>query len=172
MKFIVVSYLKDSDRPDRETDVSEVGVEALADLLGIPADSLVDVYPLGEGPLAALQRVTGLSFDLSSHEYFLESQAFGGEDAQQSLGWPTGAMAAGTRVTVIRDSSWDGPWQAAFQGTIDDLYAPGPVRHSMAREGELAYWVVFDEPQYDSSGDGPFRGAQIWDRYLKRAPEA
>ncbi|MEU2516318.1 ferrous iron transport protein A [Streptomyces syringium] len=81
-------------------------------------------------------------------------------------------MSAGTRVTVVRDTSWDGPWQVEFHGTIDDLSIPEPVRHSMAREGELEYWIVFDEPQYDSSGGGPFRGAQVWDRYLKRMPES
>ncbi|MEU2490936.1 ferrous iron transport protein A [Streptomyces sp. NPDC007883] len=81
-------------------------------------------------------------------------------------------LAAGSRVTVIRDPSWDGPWQVEFRGRIDDLTAPEPVLHSSAREGELAYWVVFDEPQFDSSGDGPFRKALIWDRYLKPDPEA
>ncbi|WP_370420923.1 hypothetical protein AB8O64_22285 [Streptomyces sp. QH1-20] len=166
MKFTVISYPKGSDHPDGETDVSEVGVEALANLLGIPADSLIDVYPLGEVQLVALHRISRISFDLSSHEYFLEPQGSEGEDAKQSFGWPTVAMAVGTRVTVVRDSSWDGPWQVEFQGTIGDLYAPEPVRHSMARDGELEYWVVFDEPQYDSSGEGPYRGAQIWDRYL------
>jgi hypothetical protein len=44
---------------------------------------------------------------------------------------------------------------------------PELVRHPGAREGELAYWVVFDDPQYDSDGDGPYRKALIWDRYLR-----
>ena len=79
-------------------------------------------------------------------------------------------LPPGTRVTVIQDPSWAGPWQVEFQGEIDDLEAPEPVRHAMAQDGEMAYWVNFDEPQYDSDGDGPYRKAQIWGRYLKRAP--
>ncbi|MEU5426421.1 ferrous iron transport protein A [Streptomyces olivoreticuli] len=86
--------------------------------------------------------------------------------------WPRGSMSPGIHVTVIQDVSWDGPWQVEFQATIDDLYPPEPARGSGAREGELSYWVVFDEPQYNSDGEGPFRGAQIWDRYLKPNPEA
>jgi hypothetical protein len=50
---------------------------------------------------------------------------------------------------------------------INDFQPPAPVRHSTAQEGELAYWVVFDSPQYDSDGCGPYYKAQIWDRYLK-----
>lgn len=47
--------------------------------------------------------------------------------------WPAGSMPPGTRVTVIQDPSWDGPWQVEFRGTIDDLSAPEPVWHSLAR---------------------------------------
>lgn len=36
-----------------------------------------------------------------------------------------------------------------------------------AHSGELAYWVVFDSPQYDSDGCSPYCNAHIWDRYLK-----
>ncbi|MEV0277631.1 ferrous iron transport protein A [Streptomyces sp. NPDC050610] len=85
--------------------------------------------------------------------------------------WPPGSMPPGTRVTVIRDSSWNGPWQKEFQGTIDDLGAPEPAQQANAREGELVYWVTFDEPQHESSGDGPYRKAQIWERYLRREPQ-
>jgi hypothetical protein len=81
--------------------------------------------------------------------------------------WPDSAMPPGSRVTVVRDLKWDGPWRQEFHGTIDTLAAPEPVRHSHAREGEMAYWVAFDEPQYDADGDGPYRKALIWDRYLQ-----
>jgi hypothetical protein len=81
--------------------------------------------------------------------------------------WPIGALASGSRVTVIRDPSWDGPWQQEFSATIDTIGAPEPVEHPQAGDGELKYWVRFDAPQYDSSGGGPYRKAQIWDRYLR-----
>ncbi|MFD4862078.1 ferrous iron transport protein A [Streptomyces atratus] len=88
--------------------------------------------------------------------------------------WPTGALALGSRVTVVRDPDWDGPWQAEFPGTIDAMGAPEPNEHVQAFSGELLYWVTFDTPQYDSGGDGPYRKAQVWGRYLRveQVPEA
>ncbi|MER5752268.1 ferrous iron transport protein A [Streptomyces sp. NPDC002088] len=68
---------------------------------------------------------------------------------------------------MVRDPEWDGPWQNEFLGTIDEMSAPEPVEHPLAHAGELSYWVAFDRPQYDSAGGGPYRKAQIWDRYLR-----
>ncbi|MFD7398616.1 ferrous iron transport protein A [Streptomyces virginiae] len=84
--------------------------------------------------------------------------------------WPSAALPAGSRVVVVRDPSGDGPWREEFLGTIDSMGAPEPVEHPRARAGELAYWVAFDEPQYDGDGDGPYRKALIWDRYLRPGP--
>jgi hypothetical protein len=81
--------------------------------------------------------------------------------------WPEDALPAGTRVTVIQAEDWAGPWRQVFTGTIDDMAAPEPVGHPDARDGELAYWVDFDEPQHDTSDDGPYRMACIWGRYLR-----
>jgi hypothetical protein len=86
-------------------------------------------------------------------------------------GWPPGAAAPGSRVLVVHDSDWDGPWQREFLGTIDDLAAPTPLDHAQARPGELVYWVRFDESQFDCAGDGPYRKALIWSRYLRFDPE-
>ncbi len=49
--------------------------------------------------------------------------------------------------------------------------APEPNEHAQALDGELLYWVTFDTSQYDSGGDGPYRKAQIWGRYLRAEPE-
>ncbi|MFG2986439.1 ferrous iron transport protein A [Streptomyces sp. NPDC048258] len=84
--------------------------------------------------------------------------------------WPAPALTAGSRVTVVRDPDWDGPWRNEFLGTIDDMGAPELVESPHARVGELAFWVTFDAPQYDSDGAGPYRKAQIWDRYLRPEP--
>lgn len=81
--------------------------------------------------------------------------------------WPPRALLAGTRVTVIQDEHWAGPWRQVFSGTISGMAAPESVDHPMAHDGELAYWVDFDEPQHDTSDDGPYRKAQIWARYLR-----
>ncbi|TRV81621.1 ferrous iron transport protein A [Streptomyces sp. 130] len=80
-------------------------------------------------------------------------------------------MAPGTRVVVVRDADWDGPWQAVeFTGTVDAAIAPEPNAHPQALDGELVYMVAFDSPQYTSDGDGPFRKAQVWGRYLRGEP--
>jgi hypothetical protein len=84
--------------------------------------------------------------------------------------WPKDALAPGSRVTVIRDPEWDGPWQFEFFGTIDAMGAPEPNQASTALSDELLYWVTFDAPQYDSDGEGPYRKAQIWGRYLRPEP--
>ncbi|GAA3020298.1 hypothetical protein GCM10010519_56890 [Streptomyces lactacystinicus] len=66
---------------------------------------------------------------------------------------------------------WDGPWQVEFTGTIDPMGAPEPAGDPRAEDGEPAYWVAFDAPQYDGAGEGPYRKAQIWARHLRGAPE-
>jgi hypothetical protein len=81
--------------------------------------------------------------------------------------WPAGALVAGTRVRVVRDRTWDGPWKREFLGVIDAMGAPEPAQHASADLGEFVYWVTFDNPQYDSDGDGPYRKAQVWGRYLQ-----
>ncbi|MFF7185596.1 ferrous iron transport protein A [Streptomyces sp. NPDC008222] len=102
-----------------------------------------------------------MSHDASSRSPRMKNDG-GGTDVP----WPEDAMAPGTRVTVVQDPAWPGPWLEVFQGTIDDFEPPAPVRDNTAHSGELAYWVVFDSPQYDSDGCGPYYKAQIWDRYL------
>ncbi|MEH0396254.1 hypothetical protein ACFY8Q_04140 [[Kitasatospora] papulosa] len=75
MKFVIVSYKGESDEPDGEFDISEVGGDSLARILGRESGSLVDVYPINESQAEALGRLTGMTFDLSTHEYFLEALA-------------------------------------------------------------------------------------------------
>jgi hypothetical protein len=76
--------------------------------------------------------------------------------------WPLGALPAGCRVRVVHAVDWAGPWRQEFAGTIDAMGAPEPVQHAHAHERELKCWVAFDEAQYDSSGDGPYRkGADL-----------
>jgi len=37
------------------------------------------------------------------------------------------------------------------------------------RQGtQRAWWVVFDEPQLDADGDGPYRESQVMEKYLRR----
>jgi hypothetical protein len=103
----------------------------------------------------------------SAAENAADRQAANQVDRSVSEQWPDGALPAGRRITVIHNADWAGPWQREFCGMIDSLGAPEVVRHPRAREGELKYWVSFDQPQYESSADGPYRKAQIWDRYIR-----
>jgi hypothetical protein len=82
--------------------------------------------------------------------------------------WPADALPPGTRVRVIQDHGWRGPWREVFLGTIDRTLAPQRVRNRFALAGELEYSVTFDEPQLDASGEGPYRKAVIWARYLEQ----
>ena len=82
--------------------------------------------------------------------------------------WPPDALPVGTRVRVIKDPDWAGPWKLTFTGEISAMASPELVANPRARPGELAYWVTFDDPQFAYDGAGPYRKAQIWDRYLER----
>ena len=78
--------------------------------------------------------------------------------------WPAAALPPGARVRVGKDVRWDGPWKREFLGVIDAVGAPEPVHHARAQPDELAYWVRFDEPQLDSTGDGRYRKARHAER--------
>ncbi|MEW2130106.1 ferrous iron transport protein A [Streptomyces sp. NPDC005435] len=80
--------------------------------------------------------------------------------------WPEDGWPPGTRVRVIKDPDWDGPYPVEFSGTVAGTRVPFPVRDGRGREGELVYVVRFDEPQYDSHGLGPYRGGEVWGRHL------
>lgn len=56
--------------------------------------------------------------------------------------WPADAHPAGTRVTVIHDAAWAGPWLNEFSATIDPMGVPEPVKHPHAMPGELKYWIL------------------------------
>lgn len=81
--------------------------------------------------------------------------------------WPADALPAGSRVRIIQDPGWAGPWAEVFTGTISPMAAPETPQSKAARPGELAYWVDFDSPQRDADGDGPYRKAQIWERFIE-----
>jgi hypothetical protein len=73
--FLVVRYLKDEDLADSTTDVTAVGAEAFEELLGLPADHLVDVYPLTQEHAERVQQLTAIKLDLETYDYFLETEA-------------------------------------------------------------------------------------------------
>ncbi|KMS74717.1 hypothetical protein ACM01_12350 [Streptomyces viridochromogenes] len=73
--FLIVRYLKDEERPDATTDVTEVGGEAFGELLGMPPEQLADVYPLTHKHAERVRQLTGITLDLETYDYFLETEA-------------------------------------------------------------------------------------------------
>jgi hypothetical protein len=84
-------------------------------------------------------------------------------------------------VKVIGDPEGAGPWPAEPFGVIDPT-ADAPIRvidtstmpevnvPEEERGPTREYLVRFDEPQFDCDGDGPFRAAVIWEKYLQPHP--
>lgn len=75
----------------------------------------------------------------------------------------------GTRVRICRDPDFGpGPWPDEPTGTV--VASPqGSASETVETTSGVRrmYWVVFDEPQFDVEGDGPFPSAQVLDKYLE-----
>lgn len=79
--------------------------------------------------------------------------------AVEGDGWETGA-----RVHVRQDPEFGpGPWPAEPTGTVRS----GPEIIEGTRGLMATYWVQFDEPQYDTDGDGPYDSSQVLGKYLE-----
>lgn len=89
-------------------------------------------------------------------------------------------VTPGTRVKVVCDPEWLGPWPSEPTGAIAenfripfaviDLAEPHPpdVRIADTDPRLMRTFVVrFDEPAHDTSSDGPYRVAEIWEKYLR-----
>jgi len=91
-------------------------------------------------------------------------------------------LRVGSRVRVRRDSSFPGPWPAEPVGTVVPWPAELSALDPSIRGGELfrivelqwgtqrAYFVEFDEPQFDTDGPGgggPYTKAEVLDQYLE-----
>jgi hypothetical protein len=82
------------------------------------------------------------------------------------------ALKFGSRVRVRRDGAFPGPWPSEPQGTVqpwpDDEALFHIVHHDWGGDSiQRAFWIVFDEPQRDTDGDGPYRKGSVWERYLE-----
>jgi hypothetical protein len=86
------------------------------------------------------------------------------------------APKPGDRVRVVRDPAWNGPWPAEATGIVEPILGK-PFRvinttdasFNVADDerGEVREFMVrFDEPQLDVEGDGPYRAATVWEKYL------
>lgn len=85
---------------------------------------------------------------------------------------PGPILRAGQRVRVMLDPDFGiGPWPTEPLGTISEhpLAEDGATwRPIMTTSGlRRFYWIVFDEPQFDPDGDGPYPEAEELDIYLE-----
>lgn len=63
----------------------------------------------------------------------------------------TGTISAPPDTVTSLSGAWDG----------------GLTRQESSALGtHTVYWVLFDEPQFNVDGDGPYRGGQIWESAL------
>ena len=79
-------------------------------------------------------------------------------------------FAVATRVRVRRDPQYGpGPWPDEPIGTITELPMDGAAFKWVAtpRGPKRHYWIVFDEPQRDADGDGPYAAAEVDADYIE-----
>jgi hypothetical protein len=80
-------------------------------------------------------------------------------------------LDVGSRVIVRQDPDFGpGPWPGEPNGKIV-AYPDGArfVDVSTTAGSVRSWWVVFDEPQRDPDGDGPYRVSEVLQRYLELA---
>jgi hypothetical protein len=83
-------------------------------------------------------------------------------------------------VKVVRDPEWNGPWPSEPTGAIAedfripfsfvDLREPQPPDARVADTDPplmRTFMVRFDEPAHDTSTDGPYHMAEVWEKYLR-----
>ncbi len=78
----------------------------------------------------------------------------------------------GDRVRVRHEPQPpQGPFPSEPLGRIQTY--PGaatPSRELVTTTGtHLMYWIVFDTPQFDADGDGPYESAEVNSKYLEPA---
>jgi hypothetical protein len=84
-------------------------------------------------------------------------------------------LAVTTRVRVRSDPDFGpGPWPAEPIGTITAHPIDGaPFTWADTTSGPVRqYWVVFDSPQFDANGDGPYVAGEVLARYIEPLEES
>ncbi|MET7735629.1 hypothetical protein ABZT02_30310 [Streptomyces sp. NPDC005402] len=72
MRLAISRFPKDGEFLDSSVDVTAVGVDVLADLVGIAPDELVGDVPLTEEHAERVRQLTGVTLDLENYAYFLD----------------------------------------------------------------------------------------------------
>jgi hypothetical protein len=78
-------------------------------------------------------------------------------------------LPIGARVRVRRDPvHGPGPWPNEPLGTIGESLDGASFSLSQTVNGPMKqYWVVFDEPQEDADGDGPYAASDVLAIYIE-----
>ncbi|MEV3910794.1 DUF7683 domain-containing protein [Streptomyces canus] len=71
-RLAISRFPKDDEFLDSSVDVTAVGVDVLADLVGIPPSRLVGNVPLTEEHAERVRQLTGITLDLEKYDYFLD----------------------------------------------------------------------------------------------------
>ncbi|MFJ9147129.1 hypothetical protein ACIRP7_03450 [Streptomyces sp. NPDC102270] len=75
MRLAISRFPKDGEFLDSSVDVTAVGLDVLADLVGIAPDELIGDVPLTEEHAERVRQLTGITLDLEKYEYFLDPSA-------------------------------------------------------------------------------------------------
>ena len=71
-RLAISRFPKDDEFLDSSVDVTSVGVDVLADLVGIPPAELVGDVPLTQERAERVRQLTGITLDLETYDYFLD----------------------------------------------------------------------------------------------------
>lgn len=83
-------------------------------------------------------------------------------------------LTIGARVRVRRDPEYGpGPWPEEPTGAVIASPMDGSAVSYVetVRGAEPQYWLLFDAPQYDADGDGPYDKAQVLAKYFEFVPD-
>ncbi|MET7690904.1 hypothetical protein ABZT06_23490 [Streptomyces sp. NPDC005483] len=75
MRVSVSRFPKDGEFLDSSVDVTAVGVDVLADLVGIAPAEIVGDVPLTEEHAERVRQLTGITLDVENYDYFLDPHA-------------------------------------------------------------------------------------------------
>ena len=78
-------------------------------------------------------------------------------------------LPPGARVRVLVDPVFGGPFQTPCFGTVESSERAQGLTPTAARKSKFVYLVVFDTPQFDVDGDGPYAVSQVLGQYIKPA---
>lgn len=75
MRLYVEGYDKITELIAEDVDVTEIGFETAAEILGVEVDDLVNGHPLNDEQLSAIGRLVNMKLDPASQDYFLAGRA-------------------------------------------------------------------------------------------------